>query len=480
MTKIFFLTLLLSLTCIVYARLRTEKVPVPLENTHVKDVLKFNQYQYWFSGQLVNHFTPTDNRTFSQRYWVVPDYYDPRSGPVFMYICGEYTCDGVMQERLFPVMVASQQKALIVVLEHRYYGLSQPLGNDSLKTSNLVYLTVEQALADLAYFINWVKQNNTNYKIGANSKWISLGGSYPGALSAWLRLKYPNLVVGSLASSPVIYDILNFPEFDYQIYLSANKSGSRCPATVQNLTKYVENNLYNNGSKWAQQFKSQFGNEAQQLSNEEFLWYFADTIAETIQYGGRTALCSMFAKYDKFNDLWNATVQFINQNGDPTDYGSYFIRNSTWNPSNEGARQWNYQCCSQLGWFQGPATNSQYAMRSSRVNLAFYKQFCQESFGISLWPNTNLTNNRYGGKNIKSTNTVLVNGCEDPWLWASNINSSNPAVSSYYIDCHNCAHCVELYTPAASDSLALQQARINIVNNITSWLKSSISEGIVY
>jgi len=474
MKVIFTILFLLGAVNLCQGRLRPEAI-INLEreqNVGLYEKLSYNQYQYWFSGQLVDHFSPLDNRTFSQRYWVVPDYYDPKSGPVFMYICGEYTCPGVMPERQFPIMVAAQQKALIVVLEHRYYGLSQPLGNDSLKTSNLVYLTVEQALADLAYFINWVKGNNTNYAIGANSKWISLGGSYPGALSAWLRLKYPNLVVGSWASSPVIYDILNFTEFDYQIYLSANKSGPQCPATIQALNKYVEANLYNNGSNWAQQFKGQFGPDAQQLSNEEFLWYFADTIAETIQYGGRTQLCNLFAKYSNFNDLWNATVKFIVQNGDPKDYGSYFVGNSTWDPSNDGARQWNYQCCSQLGWFQGPGS-LQHAMRSTRVNLTFYQKFCKDSFGVDLWPDTNLINIQYGGKNIKSSNTVLVNGCEDPWLWASNINSTIPGVTSYYVNCPDCAHCVELYTPKASDSLVLQQIRINIVNNITSWLKNS-------
>lgn len=44
-------------------------------------------------------------------------------------------------------------QALIVVPEHRYYGVSMPFGNDSLKLENLQYLTVDQALADLAYFL---------------------------------------------------------------------------------------------------------------------------------------------------------------------------------------------------------------------------------------------------------------------------------------------------------------------------------------
>jgi len=131
------LVILFSVFLIVSSRVREVYLSEPVESG-----LKYNQYQYWFTGQLLDHFNPLDNRTFSQRYWVVPDYYDPATGPVFMYICGEYTCPGVNPSRLYPVMVAQQKKALIVVLEHRYYGKSLPLGNASLATENLnPYLT---------------------------------------------------------------------------------------------------------------------------------------------------------------------------------------------------------------------------------------------------------------------------------------------------------------------------------------------------
>ena len=61
-----------------------------------------------------------------------------------------------------------------------------------MSDSSLKYLNSEQALADLATFCQEMalKFNLTN------SKWISFGGSYPGSLSAWYRLKYPHLVQG--------------------------------------------------------------------------------------------------------------------------------------------------------------------------------------------------------------------------------------------------------------------------------------------
>jgi len=57
----------------------------------------------------------------------------------------------------------------------------------------LKYLSSEQALADLATFREaMVKQ----FALSDRNKWISFGGSYPGALSAWFRYKYPHLVHG--------------------------------------------------------------------------------------------------------------------------------------------------------------------------------------------------------------------------------------------------------------------------------------------
>jgi len=67
----------------------------------------------------------------------------------------------------------------------------------------MVYLNSEQALSDLAYFIQRMKDTGA-YGITEKSPFITVGGSYPGALSAWFRAKYPHLTIGSIASSAVV------------------------------------------------------------------------------------------------------------------------------------------------------------------------------------------------------------------------------------------------------------------------------------
>jgi len=63
-------------------------------------------------------------------------------------------------------------------------------------------LSSEQALRDIANFIQHVKDNKL-YGI-SNEPWVIAGGSYAGGLVAWFRYKYPHLVIASIASSAVI------------------------------------------------------------------------------------------------------------------------------------------------------------------------------------------------------------------------------------------------------------------------------------
>lgn len=74
-----------------------------------------------------------------------------------------------------------------------------------MSTKNLVYLSSEQALADLAEFIVNIK---IKYRIPSTTKWVAFGGSYSGSLAAWLRMKYPHLVHVAVSSSgPVLAKI---------------------------------------------------------------------------------------------------------------------------------------------------------------------------------------------------------------------------------------------------------------------------------
>lgn len=211
------------------------------------------QTQAWFTN-IVDHFNYQANQTYQQRYWFIDNYFNPNIGPVFVYICGEYVCPGVPEARQWIVTLAQKFQGLILVLEHRYYGQSMPYGKDSLKLENMIHLNSEQALSDLAYFIEQIKTTHS-HKITDRTPFITVGGSYPGALSAWFRYKYPHLTIGAIASSAVVLAVEDFKDFDEQMYLATSLSGDFCTKAINNSNSRVEEILKSSN---ATAFKSQF------------------------------------------------------------------------------------------------------------------------------------------------------------------------------------------------------------------------------
>jgi hypothetical protein len=143
--------------------------------------------------------------------------------------------------------------ALLVALEHRFYGASQPTGD--LTTESLRYLTSDQALADAARFVLEVTEvfglakseassgdetggdasffpsspekspptfpptkkalvSRASHQRASFPRVVAFGGSYPGMLAGWLRLKYPHLIVAAVASSAPVRASLDMPGYD--------------------------------------------------------------------------------------------------------------------------------------------------------------------------------------------------------------------------------------------------------------------------
>lgn len=118
------------------------------------------------------------------------------------------------------------------MLAYSYYGESLPFGNDTYsKVENLQFLTSEQALADYAVFLTWLKQQYNATDVAV----ITFGGSYGGMLSAWFRMKYPNIVAGAIAASAPIWqftglvDPHTYSAITTRTFRAANES---CPAAI--------------------------------------------------------------------------------------------------------------------------------------------------------------------------------------------------------------------------------------------------------
>lgn len=79
--------------------------------------------------------------------------------------------------------------------------------HSDITVENLKYLHVKQALADLAHFIEYQRQNYTGL---ANAKVIMAGGSYAATMVVWFKHLYPELLTGGWASSAPLLAKVDF------------------------------------------------------------------------------------------------------------------------------------------------------------------------------------------------------------------------------------------------------------------------------
>lgn len=93
--------------------------------------------------------------------------------------------------------------AVVLFGEHRFYGQSLPFGEKSFIQGHVNYLTLDQTFMDYVKLIQMIKESNPKYKY---SPVIAFGGSYGGMLAAWMRMKYPHVILGAHASSaPIMF-----------------------------------------------------------------------------------------------------------------------------------------------------------------------------------------------------------------------------------------------------------------------------------
>ncbi|MFH4979865.1 hypothetical protein AB6A40_006574 [Gnathostoma spinigerum] len=194
----YYFLLFVSLLSITSARLR-RMIP----NEKRNEICKYNankEHIYkWetkvYPNMPLDHFSYTNPTTFKLRYLINTESYGP-NGPIFFYAGNEGPIEmfadatGIMWEW------AQKYHGAVVFAEHRFYGKTLPFGAESFKTvENLGYLSSEQAIADFADLIVYLKEEGLGPK-ARESKVFVLGGSYGGMLAAWMRIKYPHLVSG--------------------------------------------------------------------------------------------------------------------------------------------------------------------------------------------------------------------------------------------------------------------------------------------
>ncbi|GLJ47244.1 hypothetical protein SUGI_0997220 [Cryptomeria japonica] len=178
-----------------------------ITNSFVSSLSKASYEAYNYT-QVLNHFgyTPESYQTFPQRYFIDKSNWGgaQSNSPIFVWLVSAVDITHDLDTGIF-IDQAPNFKALVVYIEHRYYGTSMPFGGKEAAYANAStkgYFTSTQALAYYATINVDLKKTLKP----ENCPVVVFGETYGGMLAAWFRLKYAHLTIDALASSaPILH-----------------------------------------------------------------------------------------------------------------------------------------------------------------------------------------------------------------------------------------------------------------------------------
>ncbi|XP_058831051.1 thymus-specific serine protease-like [Topomyia yanbarensis] len=430
--------------------------------------------------QKVDNFDPQNPSTWSMRYMENAEHYQP-GGPLFIYVGGEWTISAGSISRGHFYDMAKELGAYLFYTEHRYYGLSRPTA--STRTDLLKFLNIDQALADLAYFVEEMKNTIPG---ASNAKIIMAGGSYSATMVAWFRQKYPHLINGAWASSAPLLAKLDFVEYKEVVSESIRLvGGDDCANRIDRAYDQIED-LLNQGDfdKVREEFllcdTIDFTNK---LDTGSFLSSISNYLAGVVQYhqtGDIEGVCEIINDESISNDMTALAKWFTQGVSSCMDitYASsirYYV-NTDWNHgANRGAmRPWTYQTCAEYGWYQTSGSENQIFGSGFPVDL--YIQICADLYDnmfteTLLEANVARTNVIYGHMQPAVTNVFFTHGQLDPWRpmgLQEDLNEHSPAVVIPLA-----SHCADLSSISADDSPEMRAAKERVFELIQLWLGNS-------
>jgi dipeptidyl-peptidase II len=462
-----------------------------------------------YFNQTIDHFSyysgNTNNDkslTFQQKYLYYDKWWKKNTGPILFYFGNEggiedfYNNSGAMFD------MAPKFDALLVFLEHRYYGVSLP--KSSLSAEDLRYLTIEQALADTTIFLSNKESIFGCEKSKDACKVVLFGGSYGGMLAAWHRLKYPHISVGALAASAPV-----------DIYPTENKEKEFYDSFISVFTEYgdatcgkVLDDAFQIVSKTTDfQSLSNYFNVCKPITTanqvSKLLFYlkgaaatlamldypYAATFVTNMPANPVQVACKRLLKADEIlsgmNDAINVFVNYTGQLechnismemvGGSSGVNFYNQFPSSLSKPSLGSiyRTWNYQACTQL--ILEPLTsdgNGFYVEDKDQIKEV--EAVCRERYPNTLTRELWMLRAYGNGEDIvkHTTNMIFSDGDKDPWsVGGVPMNATSPDGSVFHIMIRNSAHHQDLrFRDDLYDSKELLNAREQEIENIGLWL----------
>ncbi|KAL5726690.1 lysosomal Pro-Xaa carboxypeptidase [Ranunculus cassubicifolius] len=439
--------------------------------------------------QNLDHFNynPESYKTFQQRYLVNDKHWGgaKTKAPIFVYTGNEGNIEWFAQNTGFMFETAPHFKALLVFIEHRFYGKSIPFGGKKTvaysNTSTLGYLSSTQALADYATLIIDLKKNLT----AEDSPVIVLGGSYGGMLAAWFRLKYPHIAIGALASSSPILNFENiispysFNNIITQDFKSVSES---CYKAIKGSWSKIEETRKK--KKGLELLRNSFKICKNYISVDYLEGWLQTAFIYTAMtdYPTPSNFLSPLPAYpikemckaiddpktgdNIFAKLYGAANIYYNSTGKST----CFDLDDDSDPHDLGGWQW--QACTEM-IMPTDGNNKESIFPESHWDYKERKLDCKTTYGAV--PRPNWITAEYGGHDIKrvlkrfGSNIIFFNGLRDPWSGGGVLENISKSVVA--IVAKEGAHHVDLRFSNKDDPDWLKDVRKKEIHIIRKWLK---------
>ncbi|KAI0769022.1 peptidase S28 [Trametes elegans] len=433
--------------------------------------------EHWFT-QPLDHFPSADasdapGHTFEQRYWLNTRNYRPAPGAPVIVLDGGETSGEDRLPFLDTGIVEILTKAtggVGVVLEHRYYGRSVPVQN--FTTDSLRWLNNAQSAADSANFMANVKFPGIEEDLTApGHPWIYYGGSYAGARAAHMRVLYPDLVFGAIASSGVTHaDIENWEYME----IIRRAADPECSRNLQQSIELIDTLLdipltrtpikalfglagLEHDEDFVSLLEAPLGAWQGKVWDPEVgspLWdQFCEVINRPFKYGNDDQAVTYDADIGVVSVTKDLSVtvpvynyaQWIKQNyvSQCTEsveecFGTYNDTQFQATDLDETWRLWVFQVCTEWGYFSTAPPPTHPRIVSRRLTLDYESKICKQARSCSTQLNCVITNHRIqayppgehfvvpplpnvtavnvlGDYDIEADRLAIIDGEVDPW-----------------------------------------------------------------
>lgn len=481
-----------------------------------------------FFTQRLDHFNGRDERTFQQRYfysdrYVSEDNATTSTKPSLAFLCvgGEgpsldksvlvdsVHCTGDMLE--FAKTIHEEFNIHLFALEHRYYGKSYPdfgfFGGSPVSNKNLIYLSSRQAIADIAKFVTL-----QNTKKPHDIKWITFGGSYPGVLAAWSRLKLPHLIAAAVSSAAPLQVVVDFSAYNAHVAKAfADPVIGGSPQCLQifhdgheQLARAAQNRSRH--AEIAQKF--QLCNAAALQDHKNIELFVGSGVRDRDLQSNDPActepLCNVQSLCTALINMTTVNNQNNSSPLSPMDALAVMVHvdratmNKTdcldidWQASLNylsdpilgqpgGMRSWMWQTCTEVGFYQTCERNSTCPYARGWHLLSQDLDICETAFDVTpqqVAKNVQDTNEYYGGWNFQATRVLSVTGSIDPWSeMALRKTHSKASLPIYYVP--GASHHYWTHPVKETDGKEIQQAREIIFTTLRGWIKEMDEEDVI-